>query len=773
MLKLMDKPFVVYRDKSTHSAHIKTMKSILISITMASAILGLHGAARALPINLSERELFIKTGFSEKWITDLPNDPSWLRVPPGKSGKRSLNFMDLKIRDKPVRKFLSFKETPAYTYTFVTSFFLSERDLNENRFLGLFIKFIGVNWEVYLNGHLVKSEMYVSPDGNIQKWRCMRDQALQLHPHMLRRGENIVAFKIVGDPTIPDTGMYMNAPILIDDYDVLLKKKSETIALILIAIYLFIGLYHFMLYLNRRSELYNLYFGLFLFMLSSYFLCRTNTMNSLVLDSKLLALIEFCLLYTLIPLFMFFMGAILLHKIRIFEKLVAVFYGVLIVLTAAMHFSFDIDILRIWQATVVIPVLYSLVFQMIQSLRSAVNTYRSLAIDGRKPGLPEAIVQCLARTVPGNLLIGSIVVLVCLVLDILDSIYMNQALNISRYGFFVFVIGITLVLTNRYVFVYSRIDGLSTDLSRKSSDLKEAHVKIGISEEKYKLLVEGTRDMIFSLDESFRFLTANKALYDTLGISPSELCTKTFLDTVHESDERSVARQFVLDKLNEFVRDKLPVSLKIDLKSSFGIEPVPMQIRLEYINIEGRNEIFGRGASIAEDILNQYLDFEHQKFRIGNLLLLADDISYRITRNLQKYMDKKLNNIIRIAVREMIFNAIEHGNLGISFEEKSHAILNDSYNEYIKRRQKDPQYRDKTVYVEYEIDPEKVTYVITDEGSGFDFYSYLDNVGKAKDQLLPHGRGVTFSKNVFDEVIFNDKGNMVTLVKYFRKTVAS
>ena len=195
-------------------------------------------------------------------------------------------------------------------------------------------------------------------------------------------------------------------------------------------------------------------------------------------------------------------------------------------------------------------------------------------------------------------------------------------------------------------------------------------------------------------------------------------------------------------------------------------------MRLEYINIEGRNEIFGRGTSIADDVLNQYLDFEHQKFRIGNLLLLADDISYRITRNLQKYMDKKEKNIIRIAVREIIINAIEHGNLGISFEEKSAAIMNDSYAEYIKQRQKDPLYRDKTVYVEYEVDPEKVTYVVTDEGEGFNFHDYVDIIGKVNAQMLPHGRGISFAKNVFDEVIFNDKGNIVTLVKYFRNCAA-
>lgn len=728
-----------------------------------------QGVLLALPINLSEKEIFVKTGFNEKWVTQLPEDESWLRVPPGEDGRRSLGIRQLNIPGTAPHKFLAWNETLPHSFTFVTSFDLSENDLKKNRFLGLLIKYIGVNWEIYVNGHLLRSEMHVSPAGIITKWMSTRELLLQLHPNVLKRGTNIVCFRIFGDPTMPDTGMYMNAPILIDDYDTLLEIKSETIALILIAIYLFLGLYHFMLFFNRRSETYNLYFGLFLVMISTYFLTRTNMMHSFGIDSKLLAKFEFCSLYILVPLLIFFMGSILLNRIRLFEKVLAALYGVMVLLTAVKHFSFSIDILRIWQYSVGIPVFYCLIFQLGVSFSSAVKSYRSQSGDVSKPGLVKSIGVCLGRTVPGNLMIGTLVVVACLILDILDSLIMQQARNVSRYGFFTFVIGITVVLTNRYVFVYSRIDGLSTDLSQKSKDLKEAHVKIGISEEKYKLLVEGTKDIIFSMNENFMFLSANKALYDTLGIRPANLHSKTLLDAVHESDERSVARQFVLDKLNDFIRDKTPVSLKIDLKSFFGIEPVPMQVRLEYINIGGRNEIFGRGTSIADDVLNQFLDFEHQKFRIGNLLLLADDVSYRITRNLQKYMDKRENNIIRIAVREMIINAIEHGNLNISFEEKSQAIMNDRYTDYIKQRQKDPLYRDKTVNVEYEVDPEKVTYVITDEGGGFNAINYLDIIGNVNEKMLPHGRGISFTKNVFDEVIFNEKGNIVTLVKYFQK----
>lgn len=41
--------------------------------------------------------------------------------------------------------------------------------------------------------------------------------------------------------------------------------------------------------------------------------------------------------------------------------------------------------------------------------------------------------------------------------------------------------------------------------------------------------------------------------------------------------------------------------------------------------------------------------------------------------NLPKYLDKKTTNTIKLGLREIIINAIEHGNLNIGFEEKTQA----------------------------------------------------------------------------------------------------
>ncbi len=139
--------------------------------------------------------------------------------------------------------------------------------------------------------------------------------------------------------------------------------------------------------------------------------------------------------------------------------------------------------------------------------------------------------------------------------------------------------------------------------------------------------------------------------------------------------------------------------------------------------------------------LLKYFESEKQHLAIGNYLITAEDISHRITRNLNKYMGTKL---LRIALREMIINTIEHENLGISFEEKIQAMIDDNYFEFIAERQQNPKLCNKRVKIEYSIDHEKAIYKIAEEGDGFNHKKYLDNDSNdANKEMLAHGRGVS------------------------------
>ncbi len=737
-----------------------TINNIIVCFLLISS-----SPAAAKEINISDNDIYVKKGFSLQWLQNIPvNDKSWLLIP--NSGKdKSLRIVDLQIQGLPIRSFFSYDHFKPATFTFITGFKIKNLDTAE-KFLGLYIDQIAENWEIYLNGTLVKSELHVNADGEICEFRNQRRVLIYLNPLLLRNGENILAFRIIGDPTIMDTGFYTKAPLIIDDYEKLNVKKTRLVQLLLLFVYLVVGLYLLLLFLFRRTELYNLLFALFSIMFFIYLFCRTSTVYSIIPNTKWTLLIEFISLYMLLPLFMSFIDLILYGRIKAFVYGYGIFCASLIGITLFSHYPVRIDILRIWQYTVIIPVIYFIVFQIGRAFLATVRQFHASFIDGEKPGIARSAAVSLVKTIPGNLMIGAMVAAGCAIFDVLDAVYFTTGIIIINYGFLVFIIGITMVLSNRYVYLYREIAGLNVDLGEKTRDLKETRVRYGLSQEKYRLLVEGSTDIIFSMDEKMNFITANKSMCDLLHIKREDIGRHNLLDVLHVPDKRSLAMQFIQEKLEIFLNDKKPLHIRLDFKTPFGIEPVSLQVMFEYINIEGKYEILGRGTSIAEDMLNKYIESEHTRYRIGNLLLVADDLSSRITRNLHKFINKKELYLLKMAIREIIINAIEHGNLAITFDEKSREINADNYFNYINERQKDPRFSGRSVLIDYFVDSDKIAYTIIDEGTGFDYKKYLNNENEANESMLSHGRGISLAKNIFDEIRYNERGNGVTLVKW-------
>ena len=307
------------------------------------------------------------------------------------------------------------------------------------------------------------------------------------------------------------------------------------------------------------------------------------------------------------------------------------------------------------------------------------------------------------------------------------------------------------------------------NLQRSQTEIEAANTKISLSEEKYRLLVEGSSDIIFSLDEKFNFITANNAMKHELKILPEELQNLNLLDIVYEDEQdNNLGRQLVERKLKDFASNREPLNFKSNFCSPRSIEPKEMQVHLEYLNIEGKDEILGKASNIVEDVLLRYFQEERQKYAISNYLTSAEEVTHRLTRNLQKFLEIREVTFLRIALREIVINAIEHGNLGITFEEKSNAIESDQYFSFINERQLDPDKKNKKVNIEYSLDERRVAYIITDEGMGFDHKQVIQNsADRANEAMLSHGRGIAMAANVFDRVLYNDNGNQVMLIRYF------
>ena len=118
-----------------------------------------------------------------------------------------------------------------------------------------------------------------------------------------------------------------------------------------------------------------------------------------------------------------------------------------------------------------------------------------------------------------------------------------------------------------------------------------------------------------------------------------------------------------------------------------------------------------------------------------------------------------------LGLYEIIINAIEHGSLEITFEEKCEAIGKDAYEDLLRKRLSNPIYSERRVTIEYRMIPGELHYVIKDEGKGFNWRS-LPCSDPVKNLLNPCGRGIFLARVYLDRVEFNEKGNEVHLVKY-------
>ena len=351
---------------------------------------------------------------------------------------------------------------------------------------------------------------------------------------------------------------------------------------------------------------------------------------------------------------------------------------------------------------------------------------------------------------------------------IVDTLFVYTGTNFDFFPdeyFSRFSLGITLMT----MFFMSTVTKRFIDATK---EVQRAHKIISISEERYRRLVEGTTDCIFSLDENLNIQSANSSAMSQLHIETENLQDTDFFDLLHgDPDELELTKQLAQDKIHAFFETKKPVTFKAMLKTHGTKEPKEYRILLESIDTGERTEILMKAMGFSDDTLMKYIDSEKMKFTIGNYLTAADEISKRLVLNLPKYMIHKEITNLRIGLREIIFNAIEHGNLNISFEEKTEATMQSDYIQFIHERQKDDRYRNKKVFIEFSLSPERVQYKVTDEGNGFDYRVMIDYLrNKADASHLAHGRGLTMAFNIFDEVLFNKKGNQVLLTKHFHSS---
>jgi CheY-like chemotaxis protein/anti-sigma regulatory factor (Ser/Thr protein kinase) len=113
-----------------------------------------------------------------------------------------------------------------------------------------------------------------------------------------------------------------------------------------------------------------------------------------------------------------------------------------------------------------------------------------------------------------------------------------------------------------------------------------------------------------------------------------------------------------------------------------------------------------------------------------------------------------------LGLAEILVNAVEHGNLGISYAEKSALKRGNRMHEELERRLVDPRYAARRAVVEFERMPDVLRFTVSDEGQGFDWSAFLEM--DPKRAFDPNGRGIALARAMsFDQLDFQGCGNVV------------
>ena len=114
--------------------------------------------------------------------------------------------------------------------------------------------------------------------------------------------------------------------------------------------------------------------------------------------------------------------------------------------------------------------------------------------------------------------------------------------------------------------------------------------------------------------------------------------------------------------------------------------------------------------------------------------------------------------MVVMGISELLINAVEHGNLGLSYAEKSSLKRDDCWRPEIDRRAALATNIEKEVKLQFQRDERSITLRVIDQGNGFDWQSFLEiDPERAFD---PNGRGIAHARLLsFSTLIYEGGGN--------------
>lgn len=186
------------------------------------------------------------------------------------------------------------------------------------------------------------------------------------------------------------------------------------------------------------------------------------------------------------------------------------------------------------------------------------------------------------------------------------------------------------------------------------------------------------------------------------------------------------------------------------------VKPFPQEVFLAIVESAVRDSLEYQEAQ--EALTSQCLSLEI--LETGTFLLQTLEEVSALASALSKACPTA--DYVMMGLGDLLLNAVEHGNLNITYDEKTQLLQNGQWEKEIARRLSDPENLNKYVKVIFQRLPGEVHITIKNQGPGFDWRKYIE---MNTESMSNHGRGIAMAKALgFDHLEYRGTGNEVFCV---------
>ncbi|MHC4452227.1 MAG: ATP-binding protein [Planctomycetota bacterium] len=189
-------------------------------------------------------------------------------------------------------------------------------------------------------------------------------------------------------------------------------------------------------------------------------------------------------------------------------------------------------------------------------------------------------------------------------------------------------------------------------------------------------------------------------------------------------------------------------------KASFGPELLAIVEEVLELARERQTEEELFGALVSKECA----------FELGSETQLLRPLVKHLQRSISQlgWCDESMCMQLGVALSEALQNALEHGNLEVSSERRKEGM--GAYQALLEDRSHAEPYCSRRIRVSARFDRAEARFTVEDDGPGFD-PGELPDPRAAQNLERLSGRGVLLMRTFMDEVSFNERGNVVTMVK--------